>query len=75
MKGKELLHFVHALFDKQDHNAPAMIVVVHPANIMSFAKTHGVEASADDLEHLCRDQKLNSEVLKELNDHGKKNDT
>lgn len=57
---------------KQDHNAPAMIVVVHPANIMSFAKSRGVEANADDLEHLCRDKKLNAEVLKELNDHGRK---
>ncbi|GHJ89328.1 hypothetical protein NliqN6_5730 [Naganishia liquefaciens] len=57
---------------KQDHNAPAMIVVVHPANIMSFAKSHGVDADADDLEHLCRNKKLNAEVLRELNEHGRK---
>ncbi|KAJ9110900.1 hypothetical protein QFC19_001409 [Naganishia cerealis] len=56
------------------HNAPAMIVVVHPANIISFARSQAgiADANVDDLEHLCRNDKLNRHVLSELNEHGRK---
>ncbi|KAJ9118583.1 hypothetical protein QFC22_003803 [Naganishia vaughanmartiniae] len=67
------LVFNGCLLANAQHNAPAMIVVVHPANILSFAKQSGInDASADDLEHLCRNDALNASVLRELNDHGKK---
>ncbi|KAJ9101063.1 hypothetical protein QFC21_003281 [Naganishia friedmannii] len=66
------LVFNGCLLANTQHNAPAMIVVVHPANILSFAKQSGItDASADDLEHLCRSESLNASVLRQLNDHGK----
>lgn len=46
-----------------------MVVVVHPQNIVSFAKSQGIEG--DSPEHLVESKAFTDAVLKDLNNTGK----
>jgi long-chain acyl-CoA synthetase len=49
-----------------------MVCVAHPVNFPAFVKKSGLSQS-DDLEALCKDDKVVDAALKELNSVGKKN--
>ncbi len=55
-----------------DHRQPAMVVVVHPQNIVTFAKANNIGGGATEPEHLCHEKGMAQAVLKELNATGKK---
>jgi len=55
-----------------DHRQPAMVVVVHPQNIVTFAKQHNIGGDSSDPEALVREKRLADAMLKELNAIGKK---
>ncbi len=48
-----------------------MIVVVHPQNIVAFAKAKGL--TGDHADELCKSKDVEQAVLKELNKTGKEN--
>lgn len=54
-----------------NHARPAMIIVVHPANLKLFAKKNGFPSSID-LEDLCEDRRLVTHCLNEMNAMGRK---
>ncbi|WVR06835.1 hypothetical protein IAU60_003871 [Kwoniella sp. DSM 27419] len=60
-----------AIIANGEHNNPMMVVVAHPQNLPSFAKKNGL-GEGEDLEHLCKDEKVVDAALKELNAVGKK---
>jgi long-subunit acyl-CoA synthetase (AMP-forming) len=53
------------------HNQPMMIILPHPINMISFAKSKGIK-NTDDMESLVQDPVLVDAVLAELNAVGKK---
>jgi len=55
-----------------DHNQPMMVCVGHPVNLPAFAKKNGL-SNSDDMEALCRDEKVIDAAHKELNAVAKKN--
>ena len=55
-----------------DHNQPMMVCVAHPVNFPAFVKKNGL-GNSEDLEALCKDDKVVDAALKELNAVGKKN--
>ena len=60
-----------AVIANPQHNAPAMVVVAHPVNLPAFAKKNGL-GDGEDLEHLCKDEKVVDAALRELVSVGKK---
>ncbi|WVW84190.1 hypothetical protein I302_106220 [Kwoniella bestiolae CBS 10118] len=60
-----------AIIANGEHNNPAMVVVAHPTNLPAFAKKNGL-GDGEDLEHLCKDERVVEAALKELNNVGKK---
>lgn len=60
-----------AVIANQEHNQPAMVVVAHPQNLPAFAKKNGL-GDGEDLEQLCKDEKVVNAALKELNNVGRK---
>lgn len=60
-----------AIIANGQHNQPMMVVVAHPANLPVFAKKNGL-GNGEDLEALCKDEKVVDAALKELNAVGKK---
>ncbi|WWD03296.1 hypothetical protein V865_001347 [Kwoniella europaea PYCC6329] len=60
-----------AIIANGEHNNPAMVVVGHPTNLPAFAKKNGL-GDGEDLEHLCKDERVVEAALKELNNVGKK---
>lgn len=62
-----------AIVANGEHSQPAMVVVAHPANLPKWAEKQGLGSAAGGvLEALCRDDKVVSAVLKEMNDVGRK---
>jgi long-chain acyl-CoA synthetase len=55
-----------------DHRQAAMVVVVHPQNIVSFAKHHNIGGPSSEPEVLVEEKRLADAMLKELNLLGKK---
>jgi long-chain acyl-CoA synthetase len=60
-----------AVMADQQHTQPAMIVMAHPVNLPYFAKKNGL-SNSEDMEELCKDQKVIDACLKEMNETGKK---
>ena len=60
-----------AIIASGEHNQPAMVVVAHPTNLPAFAKKNGL-GDGEDLEELCKDEKVVEAALRELNAVGKK---
>lgn len=60
-----------AIIANGEHNQPAMVVVAHPQNLPKWAEKQGM-GSGEDLEHLCKDDKVVDAVLKELNNVARK---
>lgn len=56
-----------------DHNQPMMVCMAHPVNLASFVSKNGLSSNTDDIEALCKDDKVVEAVHKELNAVGKKN--
>lgn len=61
-----------AIIAAGDHNQPMMVCMAHPVNLPAFAKKNGL-SNSDDLEALCKDEKVIEAAHKELNATGKKN--
>lgn len=60
-----------AIIANGEHNQPAMVVVAHPQNFPKWVQKQGM-GSGEDLEEMCKDEKVVNAVLKELNDVGRK---
>lgn len=60
-----------AIIANGEHNQPAMIVVAHPQNFPKWVSKQGL-GQGEDLEELCKDDKIVQAVLRELNAVGKK---
>jgi long-chain acyl-CoA synthetase len=60
-----------AIIANGEHNQPAMVVVAHPTNLPAFAKKNGL-GDGEDLEALCKDERVVDAALKELNATGRK---
>jgi len=60
-----------AIIANGEHSQPMMVVVAHPVNLPAFAKKNGL-GSSEDIEHLCKDDKVVDAVLKDMNAFGKK---
>ena len=60
-----------AVVANSEHNSPMMVVVAHPQNLPAFAKKNGL-GLGEDLEQLCKDEKVVEAALKELNAVGRK---
>lgn len=60
-----------AMIANQSHSQPAMVIVAHPQNLPAFAKKNGL-GDGEDLEELCKDEKVVDAALKELNSVGRK---
>lgn len=61
-----------AIVASGDHNQAMMVCMAHPVNLVAFAKKNGL-SNTDDVETLCKDDKVVEAVHKELNATGKKN--
>lgn len=59
-----------AIIADGSHNQPMFVGVAHPQNLPKFAKSKGL-GSGEDIEELCKDDKVVDAVLKELNSVGK----
>ena len=60
-----------AMVADPQHSSPMMVVVAHPVNFPAFATKNGL-GDGEDLEHLCKDEKVVDAALKELNAVGRK---
>ena len=60
-----------AVVANSEHNSPMMVVVAHPVNLPAFAKKNGL-GNGEDLEQLCKDERVVDAALKELNAVGRK---
>ncbi|KAK4685986.1 long-chain acyl-CoA synthetase, partial [Tremellales sp. Uapishka_1] len=60
-----------AIIASGEHSQPMMVVVAHPTNFPAFAKKNGL-GDGEDLEALCKDEKVVQAALNELNSVAKK---